>query len=137
MTSSSSPPSSSSSPSMEPSTAAAAAEKEEVQIFSSSSSSSSSLTPPIILSTPPISSSSSDSSSNIALGFEKAICLHGHFYFNAYNEEEKEKLNAMWLNPIVQIGEVVAGDEKLYHYTAHHMNTRAVPQKKDVSISFF
>jgi len=39
----------------------------------------------------------------------------------------------MFLHPIVQVGEVVAGDEKLFHYTAHHMNTKAVPQKKDVS----
>jgi hypothetical protein len=39
----------------------------------------------------------------------------------------------MWLKPIIQIGEVVAGDEKLYHYTARHQNTKAVGQKKDVS----
>jgi len=120
------------------------AEKEEAQICSSSSSSAPSLlTPPLILSTPPIASSSSSSSSTSTrrgtgsssklLGFEKAQYLHGHFYFNSYNEEEKERLNQMWLNPIIQIGEVVAGDEKLYHYTAHHMNTKAVPQKKDVS----
>jgi hypothetical protein len=59
--------------------------------------------------------------------------LHGHFYFNVYKEEEKRELNSMWLKHIIQIGEVVVGDEKLYHYTANHMNTKAVPQKKDVS----
>lgn len=67
------------------------------------------------------------------LGCDKAAYLHGHFYFNIYKEEEKGKLDEMWLKPVIQIGEVVAGDEKLYHYTAHHMNTKAVPQKKDVS----
>jgi len=56
---------------------------------------------------------------------------------NIYQEEEKKKLEEMLLNPIIQIGEVVAGDEKLFHYTAHHMNTKAVPQKKDVSPSSF
>jgi len=71
------------------------------------------------------------------LGFEKAAFLHGHFYFNIYKEGEKGKLDEMWLKPVIQIGEVVAGDEKLYHYTAHHMNTKAVPQKKDVSSFFF
>ena len=71
------------------------------------------------------------------LGCEKASYLHGHFYFNIYMEEEKVQLDEMWLKPVIQIGEVVAGDEKLYHYTAHHMNTKAVPQKKDVSSFFF
>ena len=69
------------------------------------------------------------------LGYEKAAYLYGHFYFNIYKDEEKGKLDEMWLKPVIQIGEVVAGDEKLYHYTAHHMNTQAVPQKKDVSSS--
>jgi hypothetical protein len=69
------------------------------------------------------------SSSNI-LGSQKAAYLHCHFYFNVYKEEEKRELNSMWLKHIIQIGEVVAGDEKLYHYTANHMNTKAVPQKK-------
>lgn len=67
------------------------------------------------------------------IGFGKACYLHSHFYCNIYDVEEKEKLDAMWLNPILQVGEVVAGDEKLFHYTACHMNTKAVPQKKDVS----
>lgn len=86
------------------------------------------------------SSSSSQSSAAAAavkkervIGFGKACYLHSHFYCNIYLEKEKQKLNEMWLHPILQVGEVVAGDEKLFHYTAHHMNTKAVPQKKDVS----
>ena len=73
------------------------------------------------------------------IGFGKAEYLHSHFYVNIYEDEERQKLDEMWLQPILQIGEVVAGDEKLFHYTAHHMNTKAVPQKKDVCsfCSFF
>ena len=67
-------------------------------------------------------------------GFNKVEYLHSHFYINVYEEEEKQALSKIWLNPIIQIGEVVAGDEKVFHYTANHVNTKAVPQKKDVSI---
>jgi len=66
------------------------------------------------------------------LGSRKAEFLHSHFYFNIYHEEEKSKLDSMWMHPIIQIGEIVSGDEKLFHFTAHHMNTKAVPQKKEV-----
>ena len=79
--------------------------------------------------------SSTAAASNI-LGYGKAEYLHSHFYVNIYNENEKKLLENMWLAPVLQIGEVVAGDEKLFHYTAHHMNTRTVPQKKDVCVSF-
>jgi len=85
----------------------------------------------------PASSSPSAAASAAAklIGFGKAEYLHSHFYVNIYEDEEKQKLDEMWLHPVLQIGEVVAGDEKLFHYTAHHMNTKAVPQKKDVCIS--
>lgn len=66
-------------------------------------------------------------------GFNKMEYLHSHFYINIYEDEENVALNSLWLRPIIQIGEVVAGDEKVFHYTANHMNTKAVPQKKDVS----
>lgn len=87
----------------------------------------------------PSSSSSSSSSPSPPLkeatGARKAEHLHSHFYININNEEERNLVDGLFLHPIIHVGEVVAGDEKLFHYTAHHMNTKAVPQKKDVSIS--
>ena len=66
-------------------------------------------------------------------GYHKAEFLHSHFYVNIYDAAEKYALDELWLRPIIQIGEVVSGDEKVFHFTAHHMNTRAIPQKKEVS----
>jgi hypothetical protein len=98
---------------------------------------------------PPSSSSSSSSSSSAAAssssssipssrvevtGARKAEHIHGHFYINIHNEEERRLLDDLFLNPVIHVGEVVAGDEKLFHYTAHHMNTKAIPQKKDVCV---
>jgi hypothetical protein len=66
-------------------------------------------------------------------GSHKAEFLHSHFFINVYDDEEKNLLDDLLLNPIIHVGEVVAGDEKLFHFTANHMNTKAIPQKKDVS----
>ena len=98
--------------------------KRESSSSTSSSSSSSSVT---------TSSAASSSQRKDILGARKAEFIHGHLYINIHNEEEKSLLEDLFLNPVIHVGEVVAGDEKLFHYTAHHMNTKAVPQKKDVS----
>jgi hypothetical protein len=83
------------------------------------------------------SSFSSSASSSSTTGARKAEHLHGRFYINIHNEEERRLLDEMLLKPIIHVGEVVAGDEKLFRYTAHHMNTKAVSQKKDVSFHLF
>jgi hypothetical protein len=62
-------------------------------------------------------------------GRRKAEYLHTHFYLNSYEESEVKLLDEMWLKPIVHVGELVSGDEKVFHFTGNHMNTKAVKQK--------
>ena len=65
-------------------------------------------------------------------GRRKAEYLHTHFYLNSYEESEVKLLDEMWLKPIVHVGELVSGDEKVFHFTGNHMNTKAVKQKTEV-----
>ena len=87
-----------------------------------------SATPPLSIPTstpPPV-------KSRTFLGRRKAAFLHTHFYLNSYEQLEADLLDEMWTKPILHVGELVSGDEKVFHYTAKHMNTKAVKNKSEV-----
>jgi len=104
--------------------------------FSFSSSSSSSSSSPSSSSTSSHFPSALPAVASQITGRRKAEYLHTHFYLNSYKESERKLLDEMWMKPIIHVGEIVSGDEKVFHFTGSHMNTKAVKQKTEVHDSF-
>jgi len=69
------------------------------------------------------------------VGVNRCEHLHTHLYLNPYDASEEKFLHECLLHPVLSIGEVVAGDEKVFHYTSKQsMNVRVVPSKHEVGL---
>ena len=74
------------------------------------------------------------------IGVQKMEFIHAHFYLCPYSTEEEEDYNEAMLlckcllSLVSHLGQHVAGDEKVFHFTGNSQNVRLVESKREVGL---